>query len=48
MLLAVGIYNSSTGSLFYDADGTGTDFAAIKFAVLTPGLSLSAADFTVI
>ncbi|MEQ1950056.1 calcium-binding protein [Mesorhizobium sp. CN2-181] len=42
------IYNSSTGSLFYDADGTGTDFAAIKFAVLTPGLSLSAADFTVI
>ncbi|MEQ1952038.1 hypothetical protein [Mesorhizobium sp. CN2-181] len=41
-------YNSDTGSLFYDADGSGTDFAAVKFAVLTPGLSLSAADFVVI
>ncbi|MEQ1949865.1 hypothetical protein [Mesorhizobium sp. CN2-181] len=41
-------YNSNTGSLFYDADGTGTDFAAVKIAVLATGLSLSAADFIVI
>ena len=41
-------YNSNTGSLFYDADGSGADFAAIKFASLASGLGLSAADFTVI
>jgi Ca2+-binding RTX toxin-like protein len=42
------LYNSNTGSLFYDADGTGNGFAAVKFAALTPGLSLTAADFVVI
>jgi Ca2+-binding RTX toxin-like protein len=42
------IYNSNTGSLFYDADGSGNGFVAVKFAMLVPGLSLSAADFTVI
>ncbi len=42
------LYNSNTGSLFYDADGTGTSFAAIKFASLSTGLSLSASDFVVI
>jgi Ca2+-binding RTX toxin-like protein len=42
------IYNSDTGSLFYDADGSGADFAAIKFASLASGLGLGAADFTVI
>ncbi|MDQ6435649.1 calcium-binding protein [Mesorhizobium sp. LHD-90] len=41
------IYNSDTGSLFYDADGVGGT-AAVKIATLTPGLGLSAADFTVI
>ncbi|MFI0844466.1 calcium-binding protein [Mesorhizobium sp. IMUNJ 23232] len=41
-------YNSNTGSLFYDADGSGSGFAAVKFAVLATGLSLSAADFSVI
>jgi Ca2+-binding RTX toxin-like protein len=42
------LYNSNTGSLFYDADGSGNGFVAVKFAMLVPGLSLSAADFTVI
>ncbi|WP_442582830.1 VCBS domain-containing protein [Mesorhizobium sp. ASY16-5R] len=40
-------YNSNSGSLFYDADGTG-GAAAVKFASLATGLSLTAADFVVI
>jgi Ca2+-binding RTX toxin-like protein len=42
------LYNSNTGSLFYDADGLGTSFTAVKFASLAAGLSLTAADFVVI
>jgi serralysin len=41
------IYNSLTGQLFYDADGTGAG-AAIQFATLSPGLTITASDFTVI
>ena len=41
------IYDSSTGALFYDADGNGAG-AAVQFATVQPGLVLAASDFTVI
>ncbi|MET0428031.1 MAG: calcium-binding protein [Microvirga sp.] len=41
------IYDPATGDLSYDMDGTGAA-AAIRFAVLTPGLSMTNADFLVI
>ena len=41
------IYNSATGALLFDADGTG-GIAAVQFATLTTGLNLTASDFAVI
>lgn len=41
------IYDTDSGRLWYDADGTGPEGRTI-FATLTPGLSLTAADFLVI
>jgi serralysin len=41
------IYNSATGSLFYDADGMGTA-ASIQFATLSTGLQITNNDFWVI
>ncbi len=41
------IYDSATGDVWYDADGTGAT-AAVKFAVLSTGLAITNADFAVI
>ena len=41
------IYNSATGGLFYDADGSGVG-AQVRFATLTTGLALTNADFFVV
>lgn len=41
------IYETDTGRLLYDLDGTGAA-TAVQFALLSPGLALSALDFYVI
>ncbi|MFB0872577.1 MULTISPECIES: hypothetical protein [unclassified Sphingobium] len=41
------LYDSASGALFFDADGSGGG-AAVQFARLTPGLALSAADLLVV
>ncbi|MGO4831185.1 matrixin family metalloprotease [Rhizobiaceae sp. 2RAB30] len=41
------IYETDTGKLFYDADGTGVG-AQIQFATLAPNLAITNADFAVI
>ncbi len=42
------IYNKTTGVLSYDADGSGTRYAAIEFAQLKKGLALSYKDIFVV
>ena len=41
------IYNSATGAVFFDPDGTGSA-APVQFATLSTGLGLTASDFQVI
>ncbi len=41
------IYNSATGALFYDADGTGAG-AMVQIAVLTGTPTISASDFVIV
>jgi serralysin len=41
------IYNSLTGSLLYDSDGTGAN-AAVQFAKLTGAPTISNTNFTVV
>ena len=40
------VYDSTTGNIFYDSDGTGAA-AQILFATVTAGTTVTAADFTV-
>ena len=42
------IYNSDTGALVYDADGSGTAFGNVRFATITGSPVLTAADFVVV
>jgi Ca2+-binding RTX toxin-like protein len=41
------VYDSATGALYFDADGSGAG-AAVQFAHVSDGLSLAAGDFAVI
>ncbi|MEH2463022.1 beta strand repeat-containing protein [Nostoc sp.] len=42
------IYNSATGGLFFDFDGSASSFSQVKFAQLSPGLSLTNNNFVVV
>lgn len=42
------IFDDGSGSLYYDADGSGTKFAAVQFAQINIGTLLDANDFTVV
>jgi serralysin len=42
------VFNAKTGAVSYDADGSGTDFAAVKFAQVKARTSLNADDFVVL
>jgi Ca2+-binding RTX toxin-like protein len=42
------IYNSDTGALYYDADGSGSVYGNIRFATLIGNPNLTHADFVVI
>jgi Ca2+-binding RTX toxin-like protein len=41
------IYNSTTGALIYDSNGSGTN-GAVQFATLASGLALTSGDFVVV
>lgn len=42
------LYDKANGDLFYDRDGSGTDFAAVKFAEIENKAELNVADFFVV
>lgn len=41
------IYNSTTGAVYYDADGSGSG-AAVQVAIIATGLTLTATDFLIV
>jgi Ca2+-binding RTX toxin-like protein len=41
------IYDSTSGALYYDQDGSGTEHAMVQFATLTAAPALSASDFLI-
>ncbi|HZA93904.1 MAG TPA: hypothetical protein VE420_14870, partial [Gemmatimonadales bacterium] len=41
-------FNKKTGDLLYDADGSGTQYAAVKFAQLDPMSVVKANDFWIV
>ena len=41
------IYNSATGALFFDQDGSASKFTQVQFAQLSAGLSLTNNNFVV-
>lgn len=41
------LYDSASGNIFFDADGSGDD-SAVNFATVTAGLDLSASDFILV
>ncbi|WP_052304653.1 calcium-binding protein [Nostoc punctiforme] len=42
------IYNSATGALFFDQDGSASGFTQVQFAQLSAGLSLTNNNFVVV
>ncbi|WP_442578030.1 hypothetical protein ACSBOB_21045 [Mesorhizobium sp. ASY16-5R] len=42
------VYNSATGNLYYDADGSGIAYGNVNFATLSSAPGLTAADFIVV
>ncbi len=42
------LYNSSTGALFFDRDGSGGTYQPVQFAILENKAAISAADFFVV
>ena len=41
------VYDKTTGKLWYDVDGTGAT-AAVQFALIEKGMTLTASDFDII
>ncbi|BDI15284.1 hypothetical protein ANSO36C_10860 [Nostoc cf. commune SO-36] len=42
------IYNSTTGALFFDQDGSASAFTQVQFGLVTAGLSLNNSNFVVV
>ena len=42
------IYNATTGALYFDRDGSGAGYGAVKFAVIANHIPLTAADFLIV